>query len=233
MIFYIQRELKMPIDKNSTKHEVLDVVANNGLELENASDELKNDRDVVMTALADSPWAFDYASPSLQNDEFILRVKESKSASALLALLPLKKKLSEEKNQSVIVQIKTLISDMEEAVVCRYEDKKYNIDEAFSLAIEKARSSLEIYPESGWKKLVDDAANFIYNLLPGSLKNQTSSTKRFSFFGKENPLMKEINQAQVESKSELVKSEVKPIRSNEKDDADEFDDADESIYKWK
>lgn len=45
------------------------IVQNDGLELKSASEELKNDREVVSTTLKQHEWSFIHASKRLQNDK--------------------------------------------------------------------------------------------------------------------------------------------------------------------
>ena len=59
------------IDKiinNSNLDEMLEIVKKNGLNLKYASEELKNNKQVVLAAINQSPWAFKYASEALQQD---------------------------------------------------------------------------------------------------------------------------------------------------------------------
>ena len=44
-------------------------VAQNGCALEYASDELKNDKEVVMIAVAQNGWALEYASDEMKSDK--------------------------------------------------------------------------------------------------------------------------------------------------------------------
>ena len=50
------------------KNEALIVVRQNGYALEYASEELRNDREVVLEAVKQDDWALRYASDELQNE---------------------------------------------------------------------------------------------------------------------------------------------------------------------
>ncbi|NBT53138.1 MAG: DUF4116 domain-containing protein [Marivivens sp.] len=54
------------IDENSTKKEMLEAVRRNGYALQLASEELKNDREVVLQALRQNIYALEYVSDELQ-----------------------------------------------------------------------------------------------------------------------------------------------------------------------
>lgn len=60
-------------------------------------------------------------------------------------------------------------------------DNSYSIVQSFNIAIETARPILEQHPTSGWKKLIDDFANAISNLISGALNNKSHGEVRFDF----------------------------------------------------
>ena len=51
------------------KQEAIERVSNNGWDLDELSDELKKDRDVVLAATANEPGAIEYADESLRSDK--------------------------------------------------------------------------------------------------------------------------------------------------------------------
>lgn len=59
-------------DYKDDKDVVIAAVASNGWHLEDASDRLKSDREVVLTAIANQPEAFEFASTSLSTDRSFL-----------------------------------------------------------------------------------------------------------------------------------------------------------------
>ena len=63
-----KRSLKMEINKNSTRDEVLEAVKQDGDALQYASEELRADREVVMEAVKQNAYALFYASEELQDD---------------------------------------------------------------------------------------------------------------------------------------------------------------------
>ena len=60
------------IDEKSKKAEVLPVVRKNGLDLKNASEELRGDREVVIRAVRQNGYALRYASEELRGDRDVV-----------------------------------------------------------------------------------------------------------------------------------------------------------------
>ena len=64
------------ITNQSSREDVLLSVKDEGLMLEYASAELKNDREIVLEAINTDPEAIEYASDELKNDSEILEILE-------------------------------------------------------------------------------------------------------------------------------------------------------------
>ncbi|WED41967.1 hypothetical protein [Legionella cardiaca] len=181
-----------------------------------------NDCEEIPDPLIESLEPNDDIPSSLPNNNCDLREQENDSTPALLALLPIRNKLADEANSEIETVVTLLLSDMEDAIKSHYKDKTYNIIQAFNIAIETARPILEQHPTSGWKKIIDDAVNAIYKLLPNAFKSEGSFTKHISFFAKASPLMQEIEQARIQIQTSLIASENDSIISEQIDDVDEI-----------
>ena len=195
------------ITVNSTKQDVLAAVAQTGSALQFASETLKNDRDVVLAAVAKDGWAaLQYASETLKNDQLLQRVSNLNivSSAAFLALEPLKTKLKQETHTERKEAGSKMISAMETALVSHYEQREaFNFEQAFKQAIDIARPALE--QQSGWKKIIDAVVNAVMNCIRPKTAEQSQgkSTYRSYFFANPNPAAKEIEDVQATISSKL------------------------------
>ena len=69
---YLRTAVKNLIEEYSNKEKVLNKVQEYGMQLEYASDELKNDKDVVEKAITSCGAAIKFASNELKNDKEVI-----------------------------------------------------------------------------------------------------------------------------------------------------------------
>ena len=104
--------------------------------------------------------------------------------------------MKQEKNTERQAAASTMITDIEEAILCSHEQGDFDFEEAFNQAVNKAKPVLE--QQTGWKKVIDAVANTILSLfraLRGE-QNRGGEQNRFSFFTNPNPVQEEIKEVQ-------------------------------------
>lgn len=82
----------MPITINSTKEEVLQAIQIDIWEFKNASEALKNDREIVLAAVAENGSALQYAAGALRSDKKLVLAALRKKPRAICYVAPKLKK---------------------------------------------------------------------------------------------------------------------------------------------
>lgn len=197
--------------KNDRKF-ILSLVAKNGLSLQFASHHMQEDRDIILVATAQNGEALQYSWSCFKrvseierrflyrfrDDPFLKELSQLKmdSSPLFLALEPLKDKLKQETNSERKEVAKTMIIDIEKAILERCKNTDFDFEQAFHNAVNKAKPKLE--QQTGWKKVIDYVANTIMSLVypDKTEQNQAKPMYKSFFFTNPNPVQKEINEVQ-------------------------------------